>query len=265
MRYFFFVCFIVYLHHILFLNRTFCLINILILIAAIAIPSNGFNLECEYVRSGWYVVGEVKNCYGKRMNVLVPDIEIDSVDNSTETLNDVKGFWVTNEVCKYVPKKIAMFMPNLVAFGMEKTGLKSLSRFDLEPFPNIKRFAVYGNEIDYIEKDLFIYNTKLESVSLTDNNLMIIGSTFLEPLPLLNWAQVEIKCVRRTCENRDCIKSLTSDLNINCQSDDVITKLNAKIQRLEVELKELNRKYDNAGNNIYPDFDVRVTETKKID
>lgn len=239
----------------MFLLRSGCLISFFVSIAVTL--TNGLNFECEYVRSGWYVVGEVKNCYGKRLNILVPDLEIESVNNSSAILDDVKGFWIEDEVCKFVPKGIATFMTNLVAFGLMKTGLVSLSKFDLEPFTSIRRFAVYGNEIEYIERDLFMYNKKLESVSLTDNNLMIIGSTFLETLPLLNWAQIEIRCVHRTCENRDCIKPLTKHLEDNCQSDSVIAKLNGKIQQLESDLKKCSGKLVDIGNNNCPEIDVR--------
>lgn len=216
------------------------------ILATTITTSNSINLECDFVVSEWNAVGEILSCYGRKMNVQVPGLEIETVNNETEILDDMVGFWVFNEVVNYVPRGIAKFMPNLEAFGMGRTGLLSFTKLDLAPFPNIRRLAIYSNHILYLERDLFIYNPKLESVTLYDNYLMIVGETILEPLPLLDWVEIEFKCYKENCEDKECIQLMTENLKTNCQSDIVIQEFKEQIQKLEAEMEAMSKKLDSS-------------------
>lgn len=200
---------------------------------------SAINLKCEYVTSSWYVVGDVKNCYGKQVDIQDRLMEIESVnDNSINADSCVKGFWIKKEVMHYLPKSIAKFFPELTAFGVMDSGLKELTKFDMQPFPELIRLAFYGNKLVYLEADVFIYNRKVKSISLTDNNLFIIGPDILEPFNQLTYAQVEIRCQNTKCESgKSCIQNLTRDLKKNCLSDSIIITLTNENRRLENELK----------------------------
>lgn len=216
--------------------------------------SSALNLECDYIRSGWYVVGEVKNCYARNLDIRTDNVLIENV---TESNDGVRGFWIENEVCHYLPKNIAEFFPHLTAIGAENTGLRLITKQDLAPFPNLLRFAFYRNELEYLEGDLFMYNTKIQSISLTDNNLMIIGANILEPLRQLSYAQIEIRCLNKKCENNNrCLTNLTNDIKNHCQSDSVIVGLKTKIQNLMYELKAVQKVC--PSENIENLIDVRV-------
>lgn len=209
---------------------------------------NAFELECDYVTSGWYVVGEVKNCYGRKVDLISPGPIVESVNgNNASKLYDVKGFWIDNEVCHYMPEKLTEFFPSLTALGISNSGLKVLTKFDLEPFYELRRFAFYKNELEYIENDLFKYNPKLESVSLTDNNLMVIGESFLETISKLTYAQVEIRCFKNTCETRSCLSDIKSELKRHCQSDAVIFNFKKEIQRLGNELLKIKSETESCS------------------
>lgn len=228
--------------------------------------ASAINFKCEYVKSSWYVVGDIINCYGKQVDIRVPQTEIESInDNDTSVDSSVKGFWIENEVTHYLPKNIEKFFPALTAFGVSKSGLKELTKFDLQPFPELKRIAFYGNQLEYLEADVFMYNKKISSISLTDNNLFIIGHDIFEPLKELYYAQVEIRCQNTKCESgRSCFDNLTRDLKKNCPSDFVISNFKREIQRLENELKKSQKVEITLLQNVQdcvPNFDVRISKS----
>lgn len=76
-------------------------------------------MECDFVRSTWYAAGEVKNCYARRLEILTPQLLIETVNRNNDTDFTVKGFWVDKEVCHFIPQGIARFFPRLTAFGLQ--------------------------------------------------------------------------------------------------------------------------------------------------
>lgn len=198
---------------------------------------SAINFKCEFVTSSWNVLGDVKNCYGKQVDIRAPQTEIESInDNDSSVDSSVKGFWVENEVMHYLPKNIEKFFTSLIAFGVSKCGLKELTKFDMQPFPELIRVTLEGNQLVSLEADVFKYNTKIKSITLTDDHLFIIGPDIFEPLSQLTYAQVETRCQKTECKNGgSCIKNLTGDLKINCLAE--IVTLTKENRRLENELK----------------------------
>lgn len=181
---------------------------------------NSFNMECDYVSSGWYIVGNVKNCYVRNVTIRSPDQFVDSVNGDSKTiLEDVLGFWIENEICHYIPQKIVAFMPNLKAFGLSNSELKTISKFDLAPFPELIRLAFYKNKLEYIDGDVFSLNTKIQSINLEDNNLLVINGPILKPLKLLNQVIFVLPCLSSKCEYSGCVPEMISELKAKCEFD----------------------------------------------
>lgn len=184
------------------------------------------NLECEFIRSEWFDVGELDNCYARNIEVRDPLVKVDSINgNGSQVLSYVKGFWIEKEVVEFLPESLGKFLPSLLAFGMDNTGLKRLSKLNLQPFTAIQRFAFYRGELEYLESDLFTYNKNLQSISLTDNNMLIIGHSIFDHLPQLYSVQVKLRCIDVSCENKKCLPEVQMKLKKYCQSDDVIKSL----------------------------------------
>lgn len=181
-----------------------------------------FNLECDYIESGWYIVGNIKNCYARHLTIKSPDQFVDSVNGDNKTiLEDVVGFWVENEVCHYIPQKIVAFMPKLRAFGLSNAGLRTISKFDIAPFPELIRFALYGNKLEYIDGDLFTFNTKIQSLNLEDNNLLIINGPILKPLTFLNHVVFVLPCLINKCEYSGCVPEIKIQFSEKCEFDSI--------------------------------------------
>lgn len=163
-------------------------------------------------------------------------MEIKTINGNNET-NDISvlGFWIDKEIIHYLPRNIDNFFPALTAFGLKDTGLTELSKLDMKQFPELIRASFYGSQLDFLESDVFIYNTKLKSLTLIDNDLFIIGHDVFEPLTQLSYVQIEIKCVHKTCKDEGvCLQNLRSDFRENCESD---TSIYREIKRLEKELR----------------------------
>lgn len=180
-----------------------------------------FNLECDYVDSTWYIVGKVKNCYARNLTIISPDQIVDTVKGSTAILDDILGFWVENEICHYIPQKLVAFMPKLKAFGLSRSGLRTISKFDIAPFPELIRFSLFGNDLEYIDGDLFAHNTKIQSINLEDNNLLIINGPILKPLKFLNQVIFVLPCLKNNCEYSSCIPEMLREFKEKCQFESI--------------------------------------------
>lgn len=220
------------------------------------------------MNSYWYVVDTIKNCYGKQVDIRVPHTEIESINSNNETSDSsVLGFWIENEIAHYLPRNIEKFFPALKAFGVSNTGLKQLTKFDLQPFPKLLRLAFFRTQLEYLEADVFMYSIKVQSITLTDNNLFIIGHNIFEPLLHLTYADIEIRCQKSKCEHgRSCFTEMTNDLKRNCPSDSVVSNFKRDIQNLENMLKASEER-ENAllkKNDClqYDDLDVRSSVAK---
>lgn len=218
------------------------------------------NLKCDYIDSEWYITGTIKNCYARLLDIRTPQPLIESINHdNTSTFRDVKGFWIENEVSFYVPHRIADFFPDLTAFGIQNSGLKEITKFDLEPLRHIIRLALYSNKLQYLETDLFFYNKELKSITLFDNNLMVVGENIFNSLPQLSLAELKIRCIDKKCDSRrGCFQDMSRDLKNFCQSDLVIEEFKTKIQILENDLKRAKKENcENYNENIEQLVDIR--------
>ncbi len=206
---------------------------------------NSFNMLCDYVQSGWYLVGKVKNCYAKNVTIRSPDQFVDSVNGDDKTiLEDIMGFWIENEICHYIPQKIVAFMPNLKAFGLSNAQLRTISKFDLAPFPELVRVAFYKNKLEYIDGDLFTLNTKIQSINLEDNNLLIINGPVLKPLKFLNYVAFVLPCLNKKCEYSGCIPEINIEFSEKCEFDSIypgFTKYFKSLKRVVDTCMRINK------------------------
>ncbi|KAJ6647838.1 hypothetical protein Bhyg_03061 [Pseudolycoriella hygida] len=217
-------------------------LTILLILSLFITFGNALDLECEYVNSNWYIVGTVKNCYARNVTIQSPDQLVDSVNGDNKmTLEDVIGFWVENEICHYIPQKIVAFMPNLKAFGLSNAGLRTISKFDIAPFPDLVRLALYGNKLEYIDGDLFSLNTKIQSLNLEDNNLLVINGPILKPLKFLNQIIFVLPCLNIKCEYSGCVPEVNKEFSEKCEFDSIYPGFTKYFKSLKKVTENCNR------------------------
>lgn len=102
---------------------------------------------------------------------------------------EVKSFYIyQSPQTKFIPKGITIYFRNLTVLVIAKSGLKSVTKSDLKPFPNIKGLYLDKNELEVLEEDLFENNPKLEELNFSENLLKHIAHDILEPLKKLTRA-----------------------------------------------------------------------------
>lgn len=63
-----------------------------------------------------------------------------------------------------------------------------MTKEDLKSFPDLKQFDFEYNQIVTVEKELFLYNRKLEYINLNDNKIKHIDPNVLDSLHFLKAA-----------------------------------------------------------------------------
>lgn len=94
---------------------------------------------------------------------------------------EMLDFW--NMRINYIPKNIKAKFPNLKVIRFEITKLLSVSRENMQQFGNSLEFVCFaGNQLTWLDRDLFESNPNLKVIYLHDNPIRYIDPAFFETL-----------------------------------------------------------------------------------
>lgn len=158
-------------------------------------------------------------CYVKQLNCTSSGKIVKSVNEVNTVLANITVFHVQDQTCHYIPQKIADFLPNLKTINVIDSGLKTISQSDLAPFPKLTRIHLAGNQLEYIDGDLFSRNTEIRYVTLEDTKLNIINGPILASLKKLNYIRINLTCFEDECGLSNCIPKITKLFTENCEFD----------------------------------------------
>ena len=126
----------------------------------------------------------VKTCTVKaKFEVTKADTTIVSINGkkpTDELNNDVSFFYVFGKTMHYIPKGLNLLFANLTGLRFEATKLKHVTKENLAPFTQLLMFASVSNQIQFVEKDLFINNPNLKYVSFRANKITYFDSTVFD-------------------------------------------------------------------------------------
>lgn len=170
----------------------------------------------------WDIVDNVKTCKPTNVTINHPEQFITKVNTTSDT-DDIHGLWVENKNCEYIPRNIESFLPNLRAIRIQDSKLKEISKFDIAPFPALVTLALIGNELQFLNDDLFDYNTKIKSLTLNDTNILIVNGAILMPLNLsvLEFQLHNLKNCVGKCRDIRCMQDTIIMFNQNCEFDSI--------------------------------------------
>lgn len=124
---------------------------------------------------------------------------------------------VKNQYLPVIPKAINKFFPNIRLIRLSEVNLKTISAHDLRPFPHLRVFISWHNELKSLDGDLFKYTKKLQLVRFNDNAIEKVGDGLLADLELLNEADFRLNpCVNTQAMSRQQILDLKLELSTNC-------------------------------------------------
>ncbi|KAG5676472.1 hypothetical protein PVAND_006304 [Polypedilum vanderplanki] len=138
------------------------------------------------------------------------------------TASSITTFDARYSIIKYFPRNLSKFFPNVFCIFLEKA-LLEIHKEDLEQFPNITCLYLSNNEIRVLEKDVFIYNTKLEILFLSDNKIYYVDSNVFSHLKnLKNLGFSNNICHSKTIEeNKTGVVELTNNIRTFCSNKEV--------------------------------------------
>lgn len=118
------------------------------------------------------------------------------------------------ENLNYIPKNLLQFFPNLISISSYNTNLSRISSSDLESYSELKFFTLMNSKISYLPSDLFKFNTKLESILISENGYLDhVGKKLLENLKYLKKADFNgNQCIHFYADTPEQIEELKREL-----------------------------------------------------
>lgn len=226
----------------------------------------------------------------KEQNLLLKHSEKQTLTNVTESVK-FKGHRF-----EIHPKGIGSMFPSLKSISLENGNLFRITKEDLKQFPDALILVYSYNNIQYLETDLFIYNTKIEGAYFTNNKIIQISPKLgLEKLPSFvaftidnNMCYDEIyfcepgqdcplklsnfmKGLLKACPEletqmltdiKDEIKSIDKELS-DVQSNEAEDAKN--IKKIETQVLQLSNNVSDEFLKIKSRIDIEAVKTSKIE
>jgi len=160
-----------------FLISNYLSLTALLLIISIAsiiqADDQEISIECTIGKVNYIFFNQLLSCTVKTSpNIMKRDTKVTSICGSSS--QGVKVFYAVSKVIRYIPKNLEQVFEDLIGFRLESTQLKMVTKEDLQPFPELLMFSSVNNHVEFLEEDLFMYNTKLEYVSFRYNKITYI-------------------------------------------------------------------------------------------
>lgn len=153
-------------------------------------------LKCEFD----YYYG----CYccsigNKTLTTESTHVEINGVHEDGKTNNDFLKLRFFKCKIPKIPHFIGNPFINITTIDLNRSGLKSITKFDLQQFPKLEIIFAPENSIEFLPGDLFEFTPNVEDINFYNNNIKYIGEKLLDGLK--NLKKVYLHCN----VNIDCI------------------------------------------------------------
>lgn len=234
-----------------------CSNSIAVWLAVFVCASQQFELECHFERVGWDdVIGPAFSCSAKNLNLTEPKNEITKLSGalpSGETNDKVNTFLVFEQICEFLPVGIARFFKGLEGMAIQKSGLKRITKMDLRPFKGLKSISLYGNKLQSLESNLFIFNPKIKLISLFNNELKQISANVFDGLNSIERVYMSSNpCINENAESFSKIQELRRKFIDNCPvSDEMVeyAQLEKEYLKLEIKSSKMEENLEAVGRN----------------
>lgn len=165
------------------------------------------------------------------------------------------SFQVFDKTFKFFPRELEIFFYRLALITIVNSQLSEIHQNDLTPFTNLKVLRLPSNDLEFIEKDLFVYNPKLEVIILDKNKIQNIHPNVFDHLDVLRYLSFDGNaCISDTEEDRNGVKNLIENVRDKCGDFDF-----KKLQNDEKELKLLKNSTDSKISELKRENSVLKT------
>lgn len=133
------------------------------------------------------------------------------------TLDDVEWLHLNNRYLPIIPLNLADFFKNLNILWIENSLLTSISSRDLRPFPRLVYLNLLGNQLTYIDGNLFMYTPLLQVVDFDSNWINQIEHGLVTNLnDLTQLSFLNNVCINQEARGRSAVISLAAQLSVFC-------------------------------------------------
>lgn len=132
--------------------------------------------------------------------------------------SDVKALFINDKTCFFVPKGIGRFFKHLENLQIRNSALNEVSKVDLRPFSELIGLWLDGNNLKFLEADLFEFNRNLQFIDFRNNRIQTISADILDPI--FNLREILFSgnvCISNDARNLDQLKDVTDKINEKCR------------------------------------------------
>ncbi|KAG5668338.1 hypothetical protein PVAND_016281 [Polypedilum vanderplanki] len=223
-------------------------------------------INCKFENSGnFQVIGSVYQC---NLNI---DPSITSTNtvitsangthyNSSMNHENVQGFYSRSKIIHYIPYGLSKIFPNLILMCIRYERIKEIHQKDLEQYSKLRNFDLEGNDIEYLEKDLFKFNTQLQVIWLKNNKISQIYPTVFDHLNQLEYLHFgENQCLNKYKKDRTGVLELIKEVKEKCLPDILLVSkqlqtlnetINNNFKSIENQLNEKSSKIINMESKM---------------
>ncbi|KAG5668277.1 hypothetical protein PVAND_016224 [Polypedilum vanderplanki] len=181
--------------------------------------ASGVIINCEFKTYTYSDIGSGYECkLNKDPSIISPNIVISSAKGTHQASmshEKVTSFYSWSKAIHYIPYGLNKIFPNLFSLFIANGRIKEIHQKDLEQYPRLVYLTLYDNDITYLEKDLFKFNTELKFISFNTNKINQIYPTIFDHLKKLEHLHLDVnQCVDKREDDRSGVLELIKKLKI---------------------------------------------------
>lgn len=214
-------------------------------------------LECSKQELTHWSPGKFFTCHVENFH----DTERDAVMDTSSLDAQVKGLWIENQTAHFIPKFTDALEDRLEALLIDRSHLKAVTMGDLRRFPRLKHLSLSSNDLEWLDGDLFDFNSNLEKISLQGNNFKFIGAELIDSLTKLWLVSFESAgCIDFRDFGQDFHKMLRKKLRNGCKDESTELRM-----LVEQDKRITESTFARRLAPVLSQFDPTLTEAHFID
>lgn len=131
--------------------------------------------------------------------------------------NDVEVLQIHDQICDFLPRNVEKFFPNLRGLSILRTTLKTITRENLAPFPNLLFTYIAATKVEILDWDLYLSTPKVEFISFSESPVSSVGPSLLDSLKNLKEVHFsKCACIQKYVLTSAQIGEMRRALAVSC-------------------------------------------------
>lgn len=175
-------------------------------------------LDCRFFTANFEFVGNVYSCDAQIIgNVATRIAFVSGTHEANRTNSNVQRLNVENQRMTWLAYNINQFLPNLTSLRVVNSRLINIEAADIRPFVNLQVLDLSGNDLWYIDANLFERNLILRSINFANNEVRQIERNAFSRLLQLQWLSFSGNyCSTRFANTRPAVLQMIPQLETEC-------------------------------------------------